>query len=652
MTRDRNTRNLLRSAVLVGLSLLGAGCAHLRTGTEEHPLLYDVEFIGNEHVEDKDLAAAVQSQKTSALPFTPGFRLDADIAAKDMERIERYYRARGFYAAEVRSWRLARSHKKRASLGFVIDEGPRTRVRQLVIAGIEDLPEGDRKFVTRGLPLEIGDLVSEFEYDETKRLIRDRLRQRGYAHAEVAGEVRVYPDRTAAEVTFATAPGEKYRFGKISVVGNEAVSRKPILWAASEMQAGDRYDETAVDEAQSDVYDLGVFRAVSVEIQDPVPGTDKLPVLIRVRESPLQAFETGVGGGADEASQRVRARVTWRHRNLFGGLDMVETTARGGWAVVPGIVHPFHDGPIWGAEASFRRPNFIRRNHVLGARASYDHDLEAAYDVDTARAVAGVDRDVGWYGVGAAYGLELYKLTNFRVAPPSLDEKKRARPDRCPEPCTISFVEPRAWIDRRDDVVDPRHGWHASVRLEKGGGEVLGGTHEYLKASPEIRAYLTPRIGAERLTIAARSRFGWLLPQSGTSPVVRRFFAGGPDSNRGYSVRRLSPMVVADNGGTVPIGGDYLVEGSLETRFHVTGNFSGAAFVDAGQVGFDRTDTFRPSNYAWAVGPGIRYRTPIGPVRFDVGYRIWAPEQYTVDTAHERVSERPWAFHLGIGEAF
>lgn len=639
--------------VLPGLVLVTSACVHLREGTRERPLVAAVEFLGNENVPDDELAAAVQSQATSALPFSDPQLLDPDVARTDMERIERFYRARGFYDAEVTAWRLARPEhtKKRVSLGFVVEEGPRTRVRALVISGIEDLPAGDRSFVTGGLPLQEGDVVTEPAYDQTRRMIRDRLRMRGYAHAEVEGEVRVYPDRSSAEVVFAAEPGDRYRFGKITIDGNEAVSRKPILWAASAIDPGDRYDESAVEEAQGNVYDLGVFRAVSVEVQDPVAGTDRLPVVVRVREAPLQAVEVGVGGGVDQASQRARTRATWRHRNLFGGLETVETTVRGGWAVVPGIVDPFHDGPIWGAETTLRRPNFIRRNHVLGGRLNYDHEVEAAYDVDSARAAVGVDRTGSWYGIGASYGLQLYRLSSFRVAPPALEERRHARPDRCQEPCLISFVEPHAWIDRRDDVVQPRHGWHASLRLEKGGGP-LGGTHEYVKASPEVRAYVTPTLGRERWTFAARTRMGWLLPQSGESPSVRRFFGGGPDSHRGYAVNRLSPMVVARDGGTVPIGGDYLVESSLETRFNLTRRFSGAAFVDAGQVGFDRTRTFQPSDFALAIGPGLRYRTPVGPIRLDVGYRVRSPDRRTIDVANEPVREPLWTFHLGIGEAF
>ena len=624
-------------------------CVFLREGTAERPLVADVQFLGNEDVGDDDLAAAIVHQPTSWLPFTEGHYLDPAAVERDVERIERYYQARGYYRADVEGWRLGSSRKGRVDLGFVIEEGSPTRVRELVVAGLADVPEPDRLFVLTDLPLHEGEIVTETAYDATLRELRERLRQRGYAYAEVEGVVRVHPEDGTAEVRFDADTGERFRLGPITVQGTEAVSKKPILWAAA-LESGMRYDETALDDAQGDVYDLGVFRAVTVDVLDPADGTRRLPVVIRVREAPLQAVEVGVGGGADFASQRVRGRVTWRHRDLFGGLDKLETTLRGGWAVVPTVVDPFHDGPIWGADVTFQRPNFLLRRHLLGAQLRYDHEVEPAFDVDSARAAVGVDRTGDWYGIGAGYGLELYRLTNFRTAPPSVEEDERFRPDRCPEPCTISFVEPRAWIDRRDSVLTPHRGWYAALLLEKGGG-LLGGTHEYWKVSPEVRAYVTP-FERGRLTIAGRARVGWLAAQSGGSPVVRRWFGGGPDSHRGYGARRLSPMVAARGPGTVPIGGDYLVESSLETRFRITGNFDGALFVDAGQVGFSKEETFDPANFAWAVGPGLRYRTPIGPVRLDIGYRVSAPERRTVDAANERVDEPLWTFHLGIGEAF
>lgn len=637
------------SAVLL-VALIG-GCAWTRHGTRERPLLTGVEFLGNEHVDDRDLAEAIQTVPTGWMPFASPRYLDPDIVATDVERVERFYRSRGHYLAEVRAWRLARSAKDRASLGFVIDEGPRVRVRQLQFAGLEDLPRRDSEFVTEDLPLKLGDVVTEEAYDQTRTLLRDRLRMRGWAHAQVEGEVRVYPDRNAAEVLFAADTGSRYRLGAIRVEGTEAVSRKPILWAAA-IESGERYDESAIDDAQTDIYALGVFRAVSVDVGEPLEGTDRLPVTIRVRERPLQAVEVGVGGGVDYASQRVRTRVTWRHRDLFGGLDSLEATVRGGWAVVPTLVDPFHDGPIWGGELLLTRPNFLIRRHVLSARTRYDHDVEAAYDVDSARASVGVDRITDRYGVGMGYGLELYRLTNLRVAPAGLDVDRDVRPDRCPEPCLISFVEPRAWLDRRDDVVSPRRGWYAAVAFEKGGGP-LGGTHEYVKALPEVRGYLTP-FERRGITIAARARSGFLFPQSaGGSPSVRRFFAGGPDSHRGYAVRRLSPMISARRGdGAVPIGGDYLLESSVEARFDVMGNFAAAVFGDAGQVAFTRAEAFEPSRFAVAIGPGIRYRTPVGPIRLDVGYRLVTPGQRTLDANRRRVDEALWNFHLGIGESF
>lgn len=639
-----------RLALLLALFAC-TGCVWKR-GTAEKPVLTAVEFDGNKRIKDKELAAAIRTSATGKLPFSEAQKLDGDVVRSDLERVLRYYRARGYYGTEIEGWRLARSSKGKARLSIILKEGKPTRIRRFVVEGIDGLEDDDRRYVLEELPLHDGTLLDEANYDLTKKILEERLRIVGYAKAEVDGKVYVEQGASEggfhSEVIYTAEPGEKYRLGEITVQGNGSISKKPILLAAR-LEPGQTFSSRRMDEAQGNVYDLGVFRAVAIETGEPLEG-NILPVTIGVREAPLQAFETGVGGGIDQQSQRVRTRVTWRHKDLLGGLELIETTIRGGYAVLPNIVEPEHDGPIWGAEAKFRRPNFLNRNVVLTSRLDYDHAIQEAYDEDSARGSVGIERHIWEIGLGAAYGLHVYRLSDFRTVTGPAGTSSKLSPDRCPTPCTISFFEPRVWWDHRDDPVEPRRGWYAALALEQGGG-ILGGTHDYSRANPELRVYMTPRLAQNRTTFAGRVETGWMLPENGASPVVRRFYSGGPDSHRGYATRRLSPMVNQRGGGEVPIGGDNLFEASLETRVWATDKLIGVAWIDAGAVENTRK-TLDPNRMAIASGPGLRYITPIGPVRLDVGYRFKEPVIRTLDVPRDRVRDPKWTFHVGLGEAF
>lgn len=625
-----------------------SGCATWRTGSAERPVITAVEFLGNERIDDGELGQAIRTEESGWLPFSKGVRVDPDVLATDLRRIERYYRARGFYAARVEGWRLAYVAEGQARLGIIVEENKPIRVRRLEVEGIAELTDRDREFLLDGLPLSEGEVLTEPRYERTRQLLEERLGIRGYAFAEVEGAVDVFPVEGYGEVTFEVVPGERYRLGAIEVKGNEAVSDRPVLWASA-LETGQVYNTRRIDDAHGSIVDTGVFRAVDIDFGDPT-ADNRLPVIIRVREAPLQAFEVGVGGGIDESSQRARGRVTWRHRDLFGGFDLLEITARGGYAVLPTVFEPIAEGPIWGGEARFRRPNFLRRNVMLASRLDYEHDLLEAYTTDSARAAVGLETKVWEFGLSTAYGLQLYRLSQLRTAPAGAPDAPRVNPDRCPAPCTISYLEPRVWWDHRDDLIEPRRGFYAAVGFEQGGG-LLGGTHEYYRMIPELRAYTTPAGLGQRVTLAARVKSGWMWPVDGASPIVRRFYSGGPDSHRGYALRRLAPMVHQIDGGFVPIGGDYLFESSAEARVWITENLIGVAFTDVGSVGF-RPTTFRPDQLSWAIGPGLRYLTPIGPVRFDVGYRVYAPTRRTIDAPHDVIRENRWAFHVGLGEAF
>ena len=139
----------------------------------------------------------------------------------------------------------------------------------------------------------------------------------------------------------------------------------------------------------------------------------------------------------------------------------------------------------------------------------------------------------------------------------------------------------------------------------------------------------------DRLTFATRLRVGDLLPKSGNpddSAVVTRFYAGGAQSMRGFNERRLSPLLVTQLPPTpgnpnppvvtLPVGGDGLVDGSFEVRYALTNSLVLATFLDYGQVSRGQLDADDFAHLLVAVGVGVRYRTPVGPIRVDFARRL------------------------------
>jgi outer membrane translocation and assembly module TamA len=143
-----------------------------------------------------------------------------------------------------------------------------------------------------------------------------------------------------------------------------------------------------------------------------------------------------------------------------------------------------------------------------------------------------------------------------------------------------------------------------------------------------------------RMIFATRLLLGSIQPYGATEtaeiPRNVRFFSGGPGSVRGFRLNRLGPL---DSDGD-PVGGNSLIEGSVELRFPIAGQFWGALFVDFGNV-FSEPLTYRLNDLRYAAGPGIRYMTPIGPIRLDIGFVI-----------DPRSNEDSSRLEFSIGQAF
>jgi translocation and assembly module TamA len=282
-----------------------------------------------------------------------------------------------------------------------------------------------------------------------------------------------------------------------------------------------------------------------------------------------------------------------------------------------------------------------------------------------------------------SYNLEVYQLDHV-ITPPSSNNPTNALPNPLLTSCVrnvclLSYLEQRIEWDGRDDPLNTRRGFYAALTVQEG-WHVGGFGYQFLKVVPEARLYLP--LG-ERSVLAARARLGAFIPLGETRdpPTVALFESGGANSMRGYGQNRLSPMAcvtrsVPDPGDSTrtvqvctnqwyPVGGNGLAEYSVELRFPLRGSLFGALFTDAGYVSGASAvpnayrQAFVPARLQWAGGLGIRYRTPVGPLRLDLAGR--APDDLSpgVDLNH-RFPPVPLGTHrepvvvlqLTIGEAF
>jgi outer membrane translocation and assembly module TamA len=191
-----------------------------------------------------------------------------------------------------------------------------------------------------------------------------------------------------------------------------------------------------------------------------------------------------------------------------------------------------------------------------------------------------------------------------------------------------------------DRLIDPRAGYTLSLQLGRA-APWLGGTYDYTEVLTDVRGY----VPISSAVIAARLRVGGLMTEDERNvPFSARYFLGGTSSLRGWGRFQVAPLTVDG----LPIGGRGLLEASIEARMPLSGNFGAVAFIDAGNVWEDRAQ-ISTRDLRVNVGPGLRYTSPIGVVRADLGYQLTPVDGLVINGAPER---RRWRIHLSIGEAF
>jgi outer membrane protein insertion porin family/translocation and assembly module TamA len=663
--------------------LLLPGCTSVPHG---RAAVAEVEIRGADEISAGDIESKLATRASPRfLGPIPGFIYDAEIynpylVETDLARVERYYEERGFYAATVRAGLVRYLDASHVQVSIEVQEGEPTRIRKLEIVGIEQLPRDIQRAAHAALSehLEQGTRFEQAPYLEAEQAIWRALTDNGYAYAKITRSARVDLRGHFVDVRFQVAPGEPSVLGEIAFRGLGKIPEGPVRRALA-LTAGEPYSTTELEEAQQAALELGVFSSVEVRPrrQDPPPTPAVIPVDVVTTETELKTVRLGAGLQLDTLQLETHLLAGWEHQNFLGGLRRFSVELRPGVTLYPTrlgqLTPPDELLPELGLLAALRQPGFLEARTSGSLRVEYNiyavlnalNDGATVLGYREARAIAALERPFGRH-LRVQPSQHVQTNTPFAYVGELADEL---------ESLVISYSELLLTLDFRDHILSPRKGARLSLPLQLAG---LGGDAADFRIKPDLSAFVPLGRG---WTLALRASIGALVPfnyaeadtgaRDAQLVFFRGFFAGGPASNRGYAERGVGPhgalpflyIDEVDPCGDAPggrddcevaLGGFSVWEASVELRYARSGPLDFAFFCDAADVSSNQL-AYSLERPHLSCGPGLRYATPVGPIRADLGVRVPGLQVLNDEPLEPDVPELfglPIALAIGIGEAF
>ena len=405
-------------------------------------------------------------------------------------------------------------------------------------------------------------------------------------------------------------PGRKRNSARPPVDGLKNVEESVVLQELT-YKPGDQFSGTVLRTTEKNLRELDLFSQIVIEPQ-PSPPDTAVPVKIRLEEKPPREIRIGLGFGTED---KVRGQIRWRNNNWLGGARRLEVGAKASFIARELDIH-------------FLQPHFLAPENRFMVTFGPQQFDEPGYFLNSTRLQPRLERKFTDRLTGfLAYRLEYDNLSevpdaSLRALEP-FDKKG-----------LLSGLSAGFLWNNANDPLNPTSGWTLSFAGEEVGG-FLGGRFDLYELQSEVRGYYPL---AEKTVFASRLKLGFAEPPPSDKevPLFERFYAGGDIGVRGYRRSRLGPLSTSDD----PLGGRSLIEGSFELRQGFTEKIGGALFVDFGQVSLRSFDV-PVHDLKFSAGFGVRYSTPIGPLRLDIGFPFSPPR-----------GERSWQIHFSLGPSF
>ena len=562
----------------------------------------EIQFVGAELPHEK--LKMVMNLKKNGL-YNPGF------LEKDRDSLKEIYGALGYLEAEVSEFETKTDEKENTiAIAISIHEGERTVINTIDIAGVD---ADTKNNLLKIINIKTGDPYNEVDISDNRFRILDYYSNLGFDNVDVIIKSAIQDHK--ASVAFSVIEGEKKFFGKTIITGNKQ-TRYEVIRRELTHRENEPYSFRTLANERQKLYKLGLF--TDVEIESLNRGEDKKDILINVREGNAGAVEFGFGYADYE---QFRGFFELSYRNLWGlnrkGVLRTELSS-----LEKRLLLQYHE------------PWFLNRPLPVRAFFLYEDreeltvpDRETRYRSEKYAVSAGVEKKLS-DSIKADLYYEFSLVRTTDVQPDVILSREDVGT------LAISSVKPSLAYDTRDNPFNPSRGILAGITLKLATPLLLSESH-FVKFTLSGSTYnkIHRRVV---LAVSAKTGLAFGFGETDELPIVERFFLGGRSSVRGYEQDTLGPKGADGN----PTGGNAFLMGNIELRTSVGSGVSLVPFFDVGNVWIKVKD-MDLAELKYTTGIGLRYDTPVGPLRVDYGIKL-----------NRERGEGRGELHFSIGHAF
>jgi outer membrane protein insertion porin family/translocation and assembly module TamA len=609
--------------------VLAAAAACKEGGTIK---VHSLSFKGVKAVDASRLKDALATRQSSKIPWGKKYFFDRSRFDADLKRVQAFYADRGFPDARVTGFDVKLNEKQdEVDLTVTIAEGDPVVVKAIDFSGFEAIPPAHLDDLKKRAPLKVGQPRDRQLVVSTRELAVNELKDHGFPYGKVSTDEDDGADGKQARLTFAAEPGKIAHFGTVEIVGNKSVDEH-IIRRQLTFKPGELFQRNVVQDSQRRLYGLELFQFANVEPLNQEQQPDDVPVRVTVAEGNHQRVNFGVGYGTEE---KARVDAEYHHVNFLGGARSAGAHVR--WSSLDR-----------GVRLDFTQPYFLDPHLSLGAEGQQWYTYTPAYNSVVSGAkltlTDRISQHTSW-SVSLTSEHDVSSITDLAFNDPNIRNTLIALgldPTTREQNGNLNALGADFQHSTADNLLNAHRGFQIALHVEEA-GRLVRGSFNYYAASADGRHYLPI---SDDIVLASRVQVGNIRPvgnDPANVPFGKKYFLGGATSIRGWGRYEVGPLVSGQ-----PIGGNSMFAFSEEVRATLRGKLGGVIFLDAGNVWAD-SGGFKFGELRYAVGPGLRYQTPIGPIRFDLGYQLNPTPDLIVNGNPQ---SRRWRLHFSIGQAF